>query len=94
MPSSSGSDSSQSAQYLEPSFLFSSVRMEIGEGSGGEDIAVSELVRKDQPLLEFPDAELYSLDDYQKQPVALGANCYFSADQNQVFAAVTGYPKS
>jgi len=80
-------------QYVEPYRLFSSIRMEIGESKGGEDIMVSELVRKDQPLLEFPDHGLPTLSEEQKQPIALGANCYFSADHNQVFAGITGYPK-
>lgn len=54
---------------------------------------VSELVRKDQLLLEFPNLIAPETNEHQKQPVALGANCYFSADHNQVFAAITGYPK-
>lgn len=60
---------------------------------GGENIIVSELVRKHQPLLEFPDLTGSDSKEIQKQPIILGANCYFSADQNQVLAGITGYPK-
>ena len=79
--------------YIEPYRLYTSIRMEIGESIGGEEIMVSELVRKDQLLLEFPNLIAPETNEHQKQPVALGANCYFSADHNQVFAAITGYPK-
>lgn len=83
----------QLIQYVEPYRLFSSIKMEIGETTVGEYITVSELVRKDQPVLEFPALVMPGANEQQKQPVTVGANCYFSADHNQVLASVTGYPK-
>lgn len=79
--------------FVEPSLFFSSIKMEIGERSSGEEITISELVKKDQLLLEFNCSELSKDINFIKQPVTIGANCYLSADCNQVFAAVTGYPK-
>jgi len=94
MISTTPSNEEQPASCLEPVFLFTSLQMEIGEARSGKDVVVSELVRKDQLLLEFPQArQLKKGEELQKQPVVLGANCHFSADQNQVLAAVTGYPK-
>lgn len=87
------SPQSTSIRYIEPALYFSSMRMEIGEAAIGEVITVSELVKKDHVLLEFTNPEQFSDVLSEKQPVTVGANCYFSADTNQVLAAVTGYPK-
>lgn len=67
--------------------------MEIGESAASEEITVSELVTKNQVLLEFADPRQFQEPLCEKQPVTVGANCYLSADGNQVLAAVTGYPK-
>lgn len=82
-----------SIRYIEPALYFSSIRMEIGEAAAAEVMTVSELVTKDQVLLEFTSPEQFSEMLIEKQPVTVGANCYLSADSHQVLAAVTGYPK-
>ncbi len=88
------SEQQPAASCLEPDPLFTSLRMAIGEAKGGNEVVVSELVRKGQLLLEFPRTEkMKKGGEPQRQPMVLGANCQFSADQNQVLASVTGYPK-
>lgn len=80
-------------QCVEPYRLFVSEKMKIGVGTNRSEIVVAELVRRNQLLLDFPKPVLPGEDTLPRQPIALGANCYFSADHNQVHAAESGYPK-
>ncbi|WP_167505927.1 DUF342 domain-containing protein [Desulfosediminicola flagellatus] len=80
-------------QYIEPTLLFTTQRIKIGEGDFFSEVAVSELVKKDQPLLEFTNTEQFEEYIVQKQPIETGGNCYFSEDENVLFSSIAGYPK-
>lgn len=80
-------------QYIEPKLFFTTRRVPIGEGDFFSEVAVSELVAKDQPLLEFENPEQFEEYIIQKQPIEIGDNCYFSEDENVLYSSVAGYPK-
>ncbi len=80
-------------EYVAPILCFSTLRMKIGEDFSADEISVSELIKKDQPLLEFPNPEQFIDDKLLKQPVEVGTNCFSSDDNTRIYAKVTGYPK-
>jgi uncharacterized protein (DUF342 family) len=83
----------ETPEYVAPVLCFSTLRIKIGEDFSADEISVSELVKKDQPLLEFPNPDQYTENTVLKQPIEVGTNCFTSDDNTIVYSQVTGYPK-
>ena len=77
---------------IEPRFHFRREKVLIGEGDGSP-VFVSELVRKGQLLVDYPDFKTLAAKGFTKEPVNIGANTSISEDTVEIFAAVTGYPR-
>ncbi len=84
---------SSNKKYLEPTFHFIRKRILTGEDERVEKIMVSELVKKDQLLLSFPDFENFSEKGFEKSPVRSGKNTRFSEDGETLLADTIGYPR-
>ncbi|SHO49115.1 DUF342 domain-containing protein [Desulfopila aestuarii] len=84
---------SNRVKYFEPTLHFTSTRMQIGEDDTGDRIVVSELVHKDSLLLSFEDFAKFQDRGFEKQPVKAGDHTYFSEGNNELYAAVPGYPR-
>ena len=81
-------------KYLEPTFHFSRKCISVGENKGKiEKITVSELVRKGQCLLSFPDFEKFAKKGYEKSPIRAGKHTQFSEDGETLLAETIGYPR-
>ena len=82
-----------SKQHSEPSTLFLEEQLVIGNEEKSQTITISELVKKNQPLLScsIPDKSLKpDSDDY---PIRAGRNTYFSEDNKTIMASIIGYPR-
>lgn len=79
--------------HIEPTICFSKEKIKIGDNYPLEKLPVTELVKKDQVLVEFTDTDLQESNTLQRRPVIAGVNAYLSEDTNQVLASVVGYPK-
>lgn len=86
-------DTSLKKKYLEPTLHFTRKRILVGEGDTAEKIIISELVKKDQPLLSFPDFEKFAEKGFEKSPVRSGNNTHFSEDETTLLADTIGYPR-
>ena len=58
-----------------------------------EKITVSELVRKNQALLSFPDFDKFAKRGFKKSPIRSGKNTLFSDDGETLLAETIGYPR-
>lgn len=93
MTTSSSGSSSERPKIFEPTLLFTTLRMQIGEDDTGDKVVVSELVRKDGKILSFENFAKLQGKGFEKQLVKAGENTYFSEDENELFAKVAGYPR-
>ena len=57
-----------------------------------DKLTVTELVKKDQVLVEFTDTDLPETDKLLRRSVVAGVNTRLSEDKNKVLTDVTGYP--
>lgn len=80
-------------KYLEPTLHFSRKRILVGEEDRQEKLTVSELARKNQPLLSFPGFEKFAERGFEKSPVRSGKNTHFSEDGKILLADIIGYPR-
>lgn len=80
-------------KYLEPTLHFSRKRILIGNEDRAEKVMVSELVKKNQPLLSFPQFKKYAERGFEKSPVRSGKNTHFSDDGDTLLADTIGYPR-
>jgi len=81
-------------KYLEPTLHFSRKRILVGEDEDRmEKVTVAELVRKNQPLLSFPDFEKFAAKGFVKSPIRSGKNTHFSEDGETLIADIIGYPR-
>jgi hypothetical protein len=82
-----------SQEYIEPTICFTTERLKISETYPMDKLPVTELVKKDQVLIEFTDTDLPEASNIIRRSVIAGTNTYFSDDKNQVLTNVTGYPR-
>lgn len=82
-----------SQEYIEPTICFTTERLKINENYPVDKLPVTELVQKNQVLVEFTDTDLPDTNKLLRRSVIVGANTYLSKDKNQVLTDVTGYPK-
>lgn len=83
----------QKKKYMEPTLHFTRKRLLVGEEDKQEKITVSELVRKNQPILSFPGFEKFAEKGFEKSPVRSGKNTHFSEDGETLLADIIGYPR-
>lgn len=81
-----------SQEYIEPTICFATERLKISETYPMDKLPVTELVKKDQVLVEFTDTDLPETSNILRRAVVAGANTYLSEDKNQVLTDITGYP--
>lgn len=79
-----------SEKLLEPNILFIQERVTIGPEDRCEKITVSELVKKNQPILSWPKSSDSTL---KKRTIRTGRNVHFSEDGETVLASTVGYPR-
>lgn len=80
-------------EYIEPTICFTTEKIKIGPDYPIEKLPVTELVEKDQVLVEFTDTDLPETDKLLRRSIIAGTNTYLSEDTNQVLASMSGYPK-
>ena len=79
---------------IEPHFLFITERKNIGTEERPEKVKVTELVRKNQPILAWPKRKSTSQSGSERRAVQNGRNTYFSEDGETLMAATVGYPRT
>lgn len=80
-------------KYLEPTLHFTRKRILVGTEERAEKVTVSELVKKKQPLLSFPDFKKFAERGFEKSPVRSGKHTHFSDDGETLLADIIGYPR-
>lgn len=93
MTNSSNSNPGAKKKYLEPTLHFSRKRILIGTEERAEKVTVSELVKKNQPLLSFPQFKKFADKGFEKSPIRAGKHTRFSDDGETLFAETIGYPR-
>ena len=79
-----------SKKFLEPNVLFLQEQVTIGNEDRCEEITVSELVKKNQPILSWPKSPDSTLE---KRTIRTGKNTHLSEDGEIVLATTVGYPR-
>ncbi|TKB27702.1 DUF342 domain-containing protein [Desulfopila sp. IMCC35006] len=80
-------------KILEPTYHFSSELIKIGDDYTTDKIAVSELVRSGQLLVDFPNFQRFANKGFTKHAIEPGACAHLSEDGESIHATVAGYPK-
>ena len=80
-------------EYIEPTVCFSVNKIKVGDKYPLEKLPVKELVKTDQVMLEFGDADLPETGQLLRRTVTAGENVYLSEDGKGVLAATIGYPR-
>jgi uncharacterized protein len=80
-------------KYLEPTLHFTRKRILVGPEERAQKVTVSELVKKNQPLLSFPGFEKFAERGFEKSPVRSGKNTHFSDDGETLLSDTIGYPR-
>jgi len=94
MTNSNDTPAPKKPKYIEPTLHFDRKRILVGADEERlEKVTVSELVRKNQPLLSFPDFEKFASRGFEKSPVRSGKNTHFSDDGETLLADIIGYPR-
>ncbi len=79
--------------FLEPNLLFIEEKICVGSEDRPEEIIISELVRKNQPILSWPNRKSSSLKEIKKRSVHNGRNTHFSENGETLIASTIGYPR-
>jgi uncharacterized protein len=82
-----------SPKYLEPELYFVEKIVRLGDPEYGEEVKVSQLVKKGDVLIDFPQFSRLKSKGFTKQPLELGENVELSETDNSLIATATGYPK-
>ncbi len=80
-------------KYLEPTLHFTRKRIMVGPEDRAHKITVSELVKKNQPLLSFPEFHKFAKKGFEKSPVRSGKFTHYSDDGETLLADTIGYPR-
>lgn len=78
---------------IEPNFLFLTERKNIGTEERPERVKITELVRKNQPILSWPKRKSTSQSGSKRRTVQNGRNTHFSEDGETLIASTVGYPR-
>jgi uncharacterized protein (DUF342 family) len=93
MTNSSNPTPDSNKKYLEPTLHFSRKRILIGTEERAEKVTVTELVKKNQALLSFPQFKKFEAKGFEKSPIRAGKYTKFSDDGETLFAETIGYPR-
>lgn len=80
-------------KLIEPNFLFIEEKIRVGNEERSEEITITELVKKNQPILSWPDLKSSAQQDIKKRTVHSGRNTHFADDGNTLIASTVGYPR-
>ncbi len=80
-------------KFIEPNLLFLEEKIIIGSGERSEETIVTELVKKNQPILSWPTSKKHGQQDIKKRTVHNGRNTHFSDDGETLIATTVGYPR-
>ncbi len=80
-------------EYREPELLFLKEKRTIGRNGRSEEIRITELVKKNQPVLSWLPAK-NDRQDKRKRLVHNGRNTHFSDDGKTLLATTVGYPRA
>ena len=78
---------------IEPNFLFITERKNIGTEERPEKLKITELVRKNQPILAWPKRKSTAQSGSERRAVQNGRNTHFSEDGETLIASTVGYPR-
>ena len=81
-------------KYLEPDLLFLEEEITIGHNGRSEEVRITELVKKNQPILSWPAGKIKDHQDTKKRLVHNGRNTHFSEDGKTLIATTVGYPRA
>lgn len=81
-------------KILDPELHFSEQHIRIGDPELGEEVKVSQLVKKGAILADFTEYERLKSKGFSKKPLEPGENVKFSDNENSLIATATGYPKT
>ncbi len=81
-------------KYLEPDLLFLEEKITISHNGRSEEALVTELVKKNQPILSWPADKIKGRQDVKKRHVHSGRNTHFSEDGETLIASTVGYPRA
>jgi uncharacterized protein len=79
--------------FIEPNLLFLEEKISIGNKKRSEEMLITELVKKNQPILSWPRRKSSTPQDIKKRPVHSGRNTHFSEDGDTLIASIIGYPR-
>lgn len=80
-------------EYIEPTLCFSKNKIKISDTYPLEKLPVTELVKRDQVMLEFSDSGLPETSQLVRRTVTAGEHVYLSEDGKEVLAGTIGYPR-
>ena len=80
-------------KFIEPDLLFFEENICIDCNKRSEEVLVTELLRKNQPILSWPEKKSRSKQDIKKRTVHEGRNTHFSEDGETLIASTVGYPR-
>ena len=81
-------------KFIEPKLLFLEEKIRVGSEERSEEVSVTELVKKNQPILSWPDHKSSEQEDIKRRVVHSGRNTHFSDDGNTLIASTVGYPRT
>jgi len=81
-------------KFIEPNLLFLEEKIRVGSKERSEEVSVTELVKKNQPILSWPGHKSSAQQDIKKRAVHSGRNTHFSDDGNTLIASTVGYPRT
>ena len=81
-------------KFIEPNLLFLEEKIRVGSKERSEEVSVTELVKKNQPILSWPGRKSSAQQDIKKRTVHSGRNTHFSDDGDTLIASTIGYPRT
>lgn len=93
MDDNSAKPPSKEPKTLEPTLLFTTSYIKIGEDDNTDKIPVTELVHSEKVLASFPGFERFASKGYKKAIIEVGDYTEFSEDGESIISSTIGYPK-
>lgn len=81
------------AKFVEPELLYVTEQITIGKADSNQKMPVSQLVRKNTKLIDFPDYRHLKKQGYLRSPIEAGENVLFDAESYTLISTCSGYPK-
>jgi len=81
-------------KFIEPNLLFLEEKIIIESKGRSEETIVTELVKKNQPILSWPTCENSDQQNIKKRSIQGGRNTHFAEDGKTLIATTVGYPRA